>query len=124
MREKLVGARVGGFVGKRNARVDLDLNVGVDRRRLRDGENLRVDQLVPEAGERIELVITNKNPMPHPMHLHGHEFQVVEIDGTPLQSVVYTHGGLGVAGNGTNELNQAYDARVVGDFTGLTVPSM
>jgi FtsP/CotA-like multicopper oxidase with cupredoxin domain len=32
-------------------------------------------------GERVELVIVNKNPMPHPMHLHGHEFQVVEIDG-------------------------------------------
>jgi PQQ-like domain len=50
--------------------------------------------------------------------------QVVEIDGTPQQNVVYTHGGLGMAGNGTNELNQAYDARVVGDFTGLTAPSM
>jgi FtsP/CotA-like multicopper oxidase with cupredoxin domain len=32
-------------------------------------------------GERVELVIVNKTPMPHPMHLHGHEFQVVEIDG-------------------------------------------
>jgi FtsP/CotA-like multicopper oxidase with cupredoxin domain len=32
-------------------------------------------------GERVELVIVNKTMMPHPMHLHGHEFQVVEIDG-------------------------------------------
>jgi FtsP/CotA-like multicopper oxidase with cupredoxin domain len=32
-------------------------------------------------GERVELVLVNKTPMPHPMHLHGHEFQVVEIDG-------------------------------------------
>jgi FtsP/CotA-like multicopper oxidase with cupredoxin domain len=32
-------------------------------------------------GERVELVIKNKTLMPHPMHLHGHEFQVVEIDG-------------------------------------------
>ena len=32
-------------------------------------------------GERVELVLVNKNPMPHPMHLHGHQFQVVEIDG-------------------------------------------
>ncbi len=32
-------------------------------------------------GERVELVIVNNTPMPHPMHLHGHEFQVVEIDG-------------------------------------------
>jgi hypothetical protein len=50
--------------------------------------------------------------------------QVVEIDGTPQQRVVYTHGGLGAAGNGTNELNEPYGARVVGDFTGLTAPSM
>ena len=31
--------------------------------------------------ERVELVFTNKTPMPHPMHLHGHSFQVVEMDG-------------------------------------------
>lgn len=32
------------------------------------------------VGERVELVLVNKTPMPHPMHLHGHEFQVVEIN--------------------------------------------
>ena len=32
-------------------------------------------------GERVELVLTNRTPMPHPMHLHGHPFQVVAIDG-------------------------------------------
>jgi FtsP/CotA-like multicopper oxidase with cupredoxin domain len=31
-------------------------------------------------GERVELVFTNKTMMPHPMHLHGHVFQVVAID--------------------------------------------
>ena len=31
-------------------------------------------------GERVELVFVNQTPMPHPMHLHGHEFQVVEIN--------------------------------------------
>jgi FtsP/CotA-like multicopper oxidase with cupredoxin domain len=31
-------------------------------------------------GERVELIFANRTPMPHPMHLHGHEFQVVEID--------------------------------------------
>ena len=39
-------------------------------------------------GERVELVIVNQTPMPHPMHLHGHEFQVVEIDGQRLQGAV------------------------------------
>jgi FtsP/CotA-like multicopper oxidase with cupredoxin domain len=32
-------------------------------------------------GERVELILVNQTGMPHPMHLHGHEFQVVEIDG-------------------------------------------
>jgi FtsP/CotA-like multicopper oxidase with cupredoxin domain len=31
-------------------------------------------------GERVALVMTNKTMMPHPMHLHGHTFQVVQID--------------------------------------------
>src|SRR6185437_6845021 len=39
-------------------------------------------------GERIELVIVNRTPMPHPMHLHGHEFQVVEIDGRRFAGAV------------------------------------
>lgn len=38
--------------------------------------------------ERVELVIENKTLMPHPMHLHGHEFQVVEIDGKRLSGAV------------------------------------
>ena len=33
------------------------------------------------AGERVEIVFRNKTMMSHPMHLHGHPFQVVEIDG-------------------------------------------
>jgi FtsP/CotA-like multicopper oxidase with cupredoxin domain len=32
-------------------------------------------------GERVELAITNQTMMAHPMHLHGHSFQVVAIDG-------------------------------------------
>jgi len=31
-------------------------------------------------GERVELTMTNRTMMAHPMHLHGHRFQVVEID--------------------------------------------
>jgi FtsP/CotA-like multicopper oxidase with cupredoxin domain len=39
-------------------------------------------------GERVELVLTNKTMMSHPMHLHGHEFQVVEIDGMRIAGAV------------------------------------
>jgi FtsP/CotA-like multicopper oxidase with cupredoxin domain len=47
-----------------------------------------VPPLSISKGERVELVMVNKTPMPHPMHLHGHEFQVVEIDGQRLAGAV------------------------------------
>jgi FtsP/CotA-like multicopper oxidase with cupredoxin domain len=39
-------------------------------------------------GERVELILVNQTGMPHPMHLHGHEFQVVEIDGKRFAGAV------------------------------------
>jgi FtsP/CotA-like multicopper oxidase with cupredoxin domain len=33
-----------------------------------------------KEGERVELVISNTTGMSHPMHLHGHVFEVTEID--------------------------------------------
>ncbi len=35
-------------------------------------------------GERVELVLRNETMMAHPMHLHGHSFQVTEINGRKL----------------------------------------
>lgn len=32
-------------------------------------------------GDRVELVFDNQTPMSHPMHLHGHTFQVTNING-------------------------------------------
>jgi FtsP/CotA-like multicopper oxidase with cupredoxin domain len=29
---------------------------------------------------RALLLFVNQTPMPHPMHLHGHDFQVIEIN--------------------------------------------
>ena len=43
--------------------------------------NKDVPPLSAAEGERIELVLTNQTMMPHPMHLHGHTFQVVAING-------------------------------------------
>jgi len=37
-----------------------------------------------KEGERVELVISNTTGMSHPMHLHGHVFQVTEIDGQKI----------------------------------------
>jgi hypothetical protein len=35
---------------------------------------------------------------------------------------VFSQGQIGVAGTGFDELNAPYDAKVVGDYTGLTAP--
>ncbi|MGA9866684.1 MAG: multicopper oxidase domain-containing protein [Acetobacteraceae bacterium] len=37
--------------------------------------------LMVKRGERVEIVMPNHTMMSHPMHLHGHVFQVVEING-------------------------------------------
>jgi len=50
--------------------------------------NKDVPPLPVATGERVELVFVNETPMPHPMHLHGHEFQVVEIDGERFPGAV------------------------------------
>jgi FtsP/CotA-like multicopper oxidase with cupredoxin domain len=47
-----------------------------------------VPPLPVAKGERVELIFINQTPMPHPMHLHGHEFQVVEIDGRRFPGAV------------------------------------
>ena len=46
--------------------------------------------------------------------------QVIEVD--PTGNIVFSQGQIGVAGTGFNELNAPYDAKVVGDYTGLTAP--
>ncbi|RWE54143.1 multicopper oxidase family protein [Mesorhizobium sp.] len=39
-------------------------------------------------GDRVELAIRNGSMMGHPMHLHGHHFQVVGIDGRRFSGAV------------------------------------
>ncbi|MGE0258897.1 MAG: multicopper oxidase family protein [Alphaproteobacteria bacterium] len=50
--------------------------------------NKDVPPLPLANGQRAELIIANLTMMPHPMHLHGHEFQVVEIDGRRFPGAV------------------------------------
>ncbi len=45
------------------------------------------DGLVVKRGERIEVAINNASMMAHPMHLHGHHFQI-GINGTPVAGAV------------------------------------
>jgi FtsP/CotA-like multicopper oxidase with cupredoxin domain len=40
------------------------------------------------SGQRVELAMRNDTMMAHPMHLHGHSFQVTEIDGRQFAGAV------------------------------------
>jgi FtsP/CotA-like multicopper oxidase with cupredoxin domain len=48
---------------------------GINGKRFGEDTPLRA-----RAGERVELVMRNRTMMAHPMHLHGHHFQVVAIN--------------------------------------------
>jgi hypothetical protein len=46
--------------------------------------------------------------------------QVIEVDRSG--NIVFSQGMIDTDGNGFNQLNAPYDAKVVGDYTGLTPP--
>jgi len=46
--------------------------------------------------------------------------QVIEVD--PTGAIVFSQGQIGTPSHGFNKLNGPYDAKVIGDFTGLTPP--
>jgi FtsP/CotA-like multicopper oxidase with cupredoxin domain len=56
---------------------------GIDGRGWTDRKPLRIKQ-----GQRVVLEMVNRSRMAHPMHLHGHHFQVVGINGKALQGAM------------------------------------
>ena len=48
--------------------------------------------------------------------------QVIEVDSLANGNIVFTQGDIGVPGTGFNDLNAPYDAKAIGDYTGLTPP--
>lgn len=44
--------------------------------------------LLIKNGQRIEVTMTNRSMMGHPMHLHGHHFQVVAVNGRRIVGAV------------------------------------
>ncbi len=46
------------------------------------------DNLFVNSGQRVEIAMLNMSMMTHPMHLHGHHFQVVGINGKPVRGAV------------------------------------
>jgi FtsP/CotA-like multicopper oxidase with cupredoxin domain len=47
-----------------------------------------VPPLMLSKGQRVEIELVNQSKMPHPFHLHGHVFQVVALNGRPVQGAV------------------------------------
>jgi outer membrane protein assembly factor BamB len=113
--------------------------------RLPDGDTLITDTnnnrvLEVDMGTPPKVVWTystaNRNPLvrsPNPTHavrlangdtLIVDQFndQVIEVTPSTGPYIDYSYGKLGVAGRGVGELDAPYDAKVVGDYTGLTPP--
>jgi FtsP/CotA-like multicopper oxidase with cupredoxin domain len=44
--------------------------------------------LAVKAGQRVAIELVNRSMMAHPMHLHGHHFQVVALNGMPLSGAM------------------------------------
>jgi FtsP/CotA-like multicopper oxidase with cupredoxin domain len=71
---------VSGFAPRAaDRRIAMDLTG--DMETYRWGIDIKGGALEIKQGERVELAMRNASGMTHPMHLHGHHFQVVEIDG-------------------------------------------
>ena len=68
--------------------------------------------IVIKKGERIEIAMHNMSMMTHPMHLHGHHFQVVEINGQRVNGAVRDT----VAIPHMNEVVFAFDANNPGSW--------
>src|SRR6266481_4132815 len=117
------------------------LNTPVQNTRLPNGNTLITDSNnnrileVDSSGNVVFTYNTNtrpgsvSNPLPtravrlkngNTLISDQFNMQVIEID--PNQNIVFTQGTIGVPGNGFDLLNAPYDAKVVGDYTGLTPP--
>jgi FtsP/CotA-like multicopper oxidase with cupredoxin domain len=46
------------------------------------------DNLSANLGDRLEFAVANMSMMSHPMHLHGHHFQVIGINGKRFEGAV------------------------------------
>jgi FtsP/CotA-like multicopper oxidase with cupredoxin domain len=55
----------------------------IDGREWEDRRSLSV-----RAGQRVEVLLRNESMMAHPMHLHGHHFQIVAIDGRAFTGAI------------------------------------
>jgi FtsP/CotA-like multicopper oxidase with cupredoxin domain len=48
----------------------------------------RITPLMLSQGQRVAIDLVNHTMMAHPIHLHGHVFQVIAIDGRPIEGAM------------------------------------
>jgi outer membrane protein assembly factor BamB len=99
-----------------------------------DSNNNRILEVTP-AKQTVWMYVTNlrpgsvANPLPtravrlnNRNTLISDQFNDEVIEVNPAGQIVFEQGQIGVVGSGFDELNAPYDAKVVGDYTGLTPP--
>ena len=99
-----------------------------------DAGNNRIVE-VSKAGSVVWSYVTNMRPgsvdNPAPTRavrlrngntLISDQFNHQVIEVTPRGKIVWSQGAIAVSGNGFNQLDAPYDAKVIGDYTGLTPP--
>ncbi|WP_025662533.1 multicopper oxidase domain-containing protein [Rhizobium sp. IBUN] len=67
-----------------NRRADKTYKVTLSGDMARYAWAIQGDPLKVSSGDRVEISISNMSMMSHPMHLHGHHFQVVRINGKEM----------------------------------------
>jgi hypothetical protein len=119
------------------------LNIAAFASRLPNGNTLISDSgnsRVIEVTQTLDVTVifntaarAGSFPMPFPAHAlrlaDGETLisdqlndQVIEVKPNPQEHIVFAYGQTQVAGKGPNELWAPYDAKVIGDYTGLSTP--
>jgi FtsP/CotA-like multicopper oxidase with cupredoxin domain len=74
--------------GKPDRAYDLELSgdmMDATRWTINDREYPRVPAIQVHEGERIRLRVVNMSMVPHPVHLHGHFYRLLEVNGERLR---------------------------------------
>ncbi len=76
-------------VRRADRRLAIDLTGSMMTYRWGIADSAATDPRIPVAqDERVELELINRTMMSHPIHLHGHHFQVVAVNGAPVRGAM------------------------------------
>jgi FtsP/CotA-like multicopper oxidase with cupredoxin domain len=79
------GPNTDNYDRKYNLNIGMEMGMGNEQQWTINGKGWNNSDPLPiREGERVVLTITNMSPENHPMHLHGHEFEIVSINGRTI----------------------------------------